>query len=206
MIIRELKPSQHVRGRWLAVLGDGSVLRVGEAELLDFALYAGRELEEAELACLRESARRTGLKGRALDALGRKPLSRRELERKLSDWGAEETECGEICARMEELGLLDDARYALTVVQHYAAKGYGERKLRDELYRRGVPRDLWDEALSQAGDTARALDAFLAKKLGAAPADPKQVKRASDALARRGYCWPEIRAALQRWGAEIEEE
>lgn len=31
MIIQELKPSKRVRGRWLAVLEDGSLLRWGRA-------------------------------------------------------------------------------------------------------------------------------------------------------------------------------
>ena len=43
-----------------------------------------------------------------------------------------------IADRMEELGFLNDAAYAAQVVRYYSAKGYGERKLRDELYRRGI--------------------------------------------------------------------
>ena len=48
MVIQELKPSRRVEGRWLAVLEDGSILRVGEGEVIDFALYAGKELSEEE--------------------------------------------------------------------------------------------------------------------------------------------------------------
>ena len=48
MVIQELKPSKRVRGRWLAVLEDGSLLRVGEGEVIQFALCAGRELTEEE--------------------------------------------------------------------------------------------------------------------------------------------------------------
>ena len=48
MVIQELKPSQRVQGRWLAMLEDGSILRVGQQEIADFALYAGRELTEEE--------------------------------------------------------------------------------------------------------------------------------------------------------------
>ena len=44
MVIQDLKPSQRVEGRWLAVLEDGSILRLGEGEVVDFALYAGKEL------------------------------------------------------------------------------------------------------------------------------------------------------------------
>ena len=48
-----------------------------------------------------------------------------------------------------------------------------------------------------------AIDAFLAKKLrGADPSDPKALKRAADALARRGFRWEDIKDALRRHGAE----
>lgn len=64
-------------------------------------------------------------------------MSRRELEQKLRSWEAGEEEAAAIADRMEELGFLNDAAYAAQVVRYYSAKGYGERKLRDELYRPG---------------------------------------------------------------------
>lgn len=52
MVIQDLKPSRRVEGRWLAVLEDGSILRLGEGEVVDFALYAGKELSEGEAEAL----------------------------------------------------------------------------------------------------------------------------------------------------------
>lgn len=205
MIIQDLKPSKHIAGRWLVMLEDGTVLRVGENEVLQFSLYRGRELTGEEGERLLSSARSSGLKEKALDLLTRKPMSRKELELKLEQWEASQSEQSQICERLEELGFLDDGRYARQVVSHYAAKGYGTRKLRDELYRRGVPREFWDEALEQCEDCSELLDAFLEKKLKGSR-DPKEMKRASDALARRGYSWSEIREALNRYGAELEPE
>ena len=205
MIIRELKPSQRVEGRWLALLEDGTILRLSENEVIDFALYAGKELSEEDSAALQDSVRRSALKGKTIELLSRKPQSRKEVERKLAQWEASEEEAAALCDRMEELGYLNDAAYAVTVVRHYSAKGYGERKLRDELYRRGVPRDLWDEALQQAGSPDEAIDAFIAKKLAGKAPDPKELKKVSDALARRGYHWNDISAALRRYGAECDE-
>lgn len=199
MTISKLAPSKRVEGRWLAFLEDGTILRVGENEVIDFALYAGKELSEDEAARLMESARRSGLKEKTLDLLSRKPLSRKELERKLQEWDAGEEEATAICDRMEELGYLNDAAYAQRVVRHYSGKGYGVKKLRDELYRRGVPRELWDEALLQAEDPADAIDAFVAKKLAGKPPDRKELKKVSDALARRGYSWSEISTALDKY-------
>ena len=205
MVIQELKPSRHVPGRWLAVLEDGSLLRLGEGEVVRFSLYTGKELTDQEALEIQDCARRDGLKERALSLLARKPQSRAELGRKLREWEASDQETEEICGRLEELGYLNDGQYAALVVRHYAARGYGEKKIRDELYRRGVPRDLWDEALVQAEDPAGAIDAFLVKKLSGAPDDPRAIQRAADALARRGFAWSDIREGLSRWGAEVED-
>ena len=137
---------------------------------------------------------------------GSDPFQVEELERKLESWEAAPEEATAICGRLEELGFLNDALYAEQVVRHYSAKGYGLRKLRDELYRRGVPRELWDEALERAEDPAEAIDAFLAKKLGDTPPEDRRAwKRASDALARRGYAWSDISEGLRHYGAEWEE-
>ena len=206
MVIQELKPSKRVEGRWLAVLEDGSILRLGEGEVVDFALYAGRELTDREAQEILDCARRSGLKERALSLLTRKPQSRRELERKLREWEASDREAEDICDRLEELGYLNDGQYAAQVVRHYSARGYGEKKLRDELYRRGIPRELWDGAMEQAEDPARAIDAFLQKKLAGSAGDPAALKRAGDVLARRGYSWEEVREGLNRWGADLEPE
>ena len=199
MKILGLKPSQRVQGRWLVQLEDGTLLRVGENEVLAFSLYQGRELDEEERQRLLDSARKNGLKEKALNLLTGKPMSRRELERKLEQWEATEEESAAICDRMEELGFLNDEAYAQTVVRHYSAKGSGERKLRDELYRRGVPREHWEQAMEEARDPEEAIRAFVEKKLAGKAGDPKELKKVSDALIRRGYRWQEISPVLDRW-------
>ena len=206
MVIQELKPSQRVQGRWLAMLEDGSILRVGQQEIADFALYAGRELTEEEAAALTAGLRSRQMRERALELLSRKPQSRRELTRKLNEWGAGPEEADAVCDRMEELGYLNEAAYAARIVEVYSARGFGEKKLRDELYRRGVPREEWDEALARVEDSTQAIDDFLQKKLTGWTGDRKQLQKVTAALARRGFSWSDIRDALARYvtGIDIE--
>ena len=206
MVIQELKPSQRVQGRWLAMLEDGSILRVGQQEIADFALYAGRELTEEEAAALTAGLRSRQMRERALELLSRKPQSRRELTRKLNEWGAGPEEADAVCDRMEELGYLNEAAYAARIVEVYSARGFGEKKLRDELYRRGVPRDYWDDALAQVGDSTQAIDDFLQKKLTGWTGDRKQLQKVTAALARRGFSWSDIRDALARYETGIDIE
>lgn len=206
MVIQELKPSQRVQGRWLAMLEDGSILRVGQQEIADFALYAGRELTEEEAAALTTGLRSRQMRERALELLSRKPQSRRELTRKLNEWGAGPEEADAVCDRMEELGYLNEAAYAARIVEVYSARGFGEKKLRDELYRRGVPREEWDEALARVEDSTQAIDDFLQKKLTGWTGDRKQLQKVTAALARRGFSWSDIRDALARYETGIDIE
>ena len=206
MVIQELKPSQRVQGRWLAMLEDGSILRVGQQEIADFALYAGRELTEEEAAALTAGLRSRQMRERALELLSRKPQSRRELTRKLNEWGAGPEEADAVCDRMEELGYLNEAAYAARIVEVYSARGFGEKKLRDELYRRGVPREEWDEALARVEDSTLSSEDLLQKKLTGWTGDRKLLQKVTAALARRGFSWSDIRDALARYETGIDIE
>lgn len=202
MVIQELKPSKRVRDRWLAVLEDGSILRLSKNQIADFALYAGRELSDEEAERLLQAIENENFRAHALRMITDTARSRKEFIKLLEKMNCPPEKAQEIADWLEDLGYLDDAAYAREVVELYVRRGYGERKIRDELYRRGVPRELWDDALAQIEDNSEAIDAFLEKKLKGSH-DPKDVKKASDALARRGFRWPEISDALRRYGMEV---
>ena len=57
MIIQKLEPSQHKSGRWLVWLEDGSLLRVGEGDVVSLSLYEGKELDEEGAAALTAARR-----------------------------------------------------------------------------------------------------------------------------------------------------
>lgn len=228
MKIEKLEPSQHRQGRWLVWFEDGSLLRVSEGDAAALSLYTGKELSEQETAALTAAAEQSKLNERAVALLSARPMSRKELVDKLSapvrrrkktelvqsepdpEALAREREALRVSAeqaadRMERLGLLNDEEYAAAIVRHYSAKGYGDRKLRDELYRRGVPREYWDSALTEAGEAEDALDKLVRQKLRGAEPSRENLKKVSDYLARRGFGWEEISAALRRYGAEMED-
>ena len=202
MVIQELKPSKRVRDRWLAVLEDGSILRLSKNQIADFALYAGRELSDEEAERLLQAIENENFRAHALRMITDTARSRKEFIKLLEKMNCPPEKAQEIADWLEDLGYLDDAAYAREVVELYVRRGYGERKIRDELYRRGVPRELWDDALAQIEDNSEAIDAFLEKKLKGSR-DPKEIKKASEALARRGFRWPEISDALRRYGMEV---
>ncbi len=207
MRILSLVPSQRVQGRWLLTLEDGAKLKLTDREMVDFSLYQGQEVPAAVLDQLREAAAASQARRRAANILSARPLSRAELEKRLVQKGEAPAHAAAACDELERLGYLDDGQYARTLAQYYARRGYGPRKIRDELYRRGVPRELWDQALEDLEEDGAAIDRFVASRLGRIEhPDRADVKRVSDALARRGYSWSQISAALSRYADALEEQ
>lgn len=205
MRIERVEPSRHKRGRVLVFLEDGACLKITEQELLDFGLRPGDELDGAALARLKEAAGISDVKVRAADLVGRRAMSRRELERKLQERGASQAEARYAAEWLEAIGAIDDQDYAALLVRHYGQMGYGPARVREKLREKGIPRELWDEALEELGDSAGQIDAFLSGKLHGRVPEEREKKRLSDALARRGFSWGEIRAAWLRRGAETDE-
>jgi regulatory protein len=137
------------------------------------------------------------LRERALRHLARRDHSRAELMRKLAPHGSED-EIEAVLARMAELGLLSDRRFAEAWVRGKAAR-FGAARLRIELARRGVERELADAAI--AGECAdseleRARAVWRAK-FGAPPADAREWARQARFLQNRGFAGEVIRALLK---------
>ena len=206
MRIDELKESQRKKGRFLVKLEDGSILRVTEDELLRFRLRAGMELAGEALEALRASARASSARITAANIIGTRALSKKELTRRLVKKGNEESDAQAAADWLEDIGAVNDADYAASLVRHYGGKGYGPARVREELRRRGVDRELWDGAMEEMPDSGEILDRLIQKRCRGDLSDPKERKRTCDALMRRGFSWGEVKAAMGRYEEIIEDD
>lgn len=71
---------------------------------------------------------------------------------------------------MPESGWKPSARwmtgaYAAALVRHCGDMGYGPRRAREKLREKGVPQELWDEALDELPPDGEQIDRFLQSKL-----------------------------------------
>ena len=203
MIVSALKKTS--TDRILVEFEGGESLRSTLAAVTDARLYVGMELDEDAFAALKRSSSRGLERQKALELLSRRPHSRRELKDKLLRRGVSEEDAEDCVQWLSDRGFLDDEEYAGAVARHYAAKGYGAGRVRSELQRRGIDRELAADTLSDLPDNAGKIDAFLARKLTDVN-DREAVRKVSAALFRRGFSWEEIRAALRRFDSNIEEE
>ena len=191
--------------RYELSFSDGNTVKTAFTVVADYSLYTGRELTEEELSEVLDASALAACKDRAMRIISARPMSERELYDRLVEKGESEQNAAASVAYLIGLHFLDDAEYAAMVVRHYAAKGYGARRVRDELYRRKVPRELWDEALEQMPEQEEEIDRLLRMRLrGVEEPDRAHLKKAMDALLRRGFSWDEVRAAVNRYQAEAD--
>ncbi|MFQ9411003.1 MAG: regulatory protein RecX [Evtepia gabavorous] len=157
-IERLLPPAQPGRP-WTVVL-EGDALRVPEGTVAAFSLYDGLTLEEERLAELKSAAFVATLRERTVALLSARMLSAGQLQEKLMAKGATDRQAAEVVAWALEIGLLNEEEYAKTLARHYQARGYGMYKIKDELYRRQVPRRYWEQALAELEDPENSLTPF----------------------------------------------
>jgi len=146
-------------------------------------------------------------KKRALKILGNRNFSEQEMFKRLTGKGETEEAASEAVRWLVELGYISDSDYATLIVRHYSSKGYGVTRIRDELYKRGIPRDLWEEKLDEVNEDAlddAALE-FLMKKLRGSD-DKDDLRRASDALVRRGFSFEDARAAVNMYLTKVRQD
>lgn len=198
--LEKLTPPGENRTLWTLHLTGGEIIKVTDAEAADFALYTGMELPEDTLSALRSAAAEGVLRRKAGEYLSRRLCSRGELLKKLAGKGAAPDSAARIADWAERIGLLDDARYAQAVLDHYRRMGYGPYRIRQEMYRRMVPKEHWEPLLEKEHDNGDAIARFLQKKLHD-PDDRAEIRRVSAALARRGYSWDEISRGIEAFRA-----
>lgn len=174
-------------------------------------IKSGSEVTPQQLEeLLAESARRK-MMNKALDLLSMRDYSRRELSDKLvtkawekkeqkdMDLGSLKQQASDICDRLEELGLLNEERFARSYVDELLRRKHlSKRGLKTALIQKGVQRDIIETVLEEVEvDPVEQVRELLATKFKTRDlSDEKQRTRTVNALLRLGYRYGEINAAM----------
>ena len=203
MRIESVKPEPDRAGRFWVTFEDGVRLGLYRQTVEDFSLYPGRELSEDEWNALQESAGQMSAKMRAVRIVAASSVSKRDLQQRLVQKGEDPTQAAQAVAWMEEMNLVDDGETARQIVSRCIAKGYGLQRAKQALYEKKIPKHYWDAALADYPDQNEHIQAFLRSHISD-PRDQKAVKKAVDALLRRGHSYGHIRSALRQM--DVDEE
>ena len=215
MIVTSIVPSPRKEGRF-DVLVDGRDFATVSLDIIErLDLGVGTALTPARERALLEEAEALATYDRALNLLAVQARSSRDLRRRLIQKGEPEALVEKALARLTTVGLLDDAQFARQLARSKAlGQGASKRRVQQEMFKRGVAREVADEAITevfeeeQVDETENA-EAAARKKLrtlGGVDA-PTRRRRLYGFLARRGYAPDAIRETLEKvLGEEVDGE
>ena len=204
MRIEFISQSPDRAGCYRVKFSDDSCLRLYRQTLEDFSLYRGMELTEDQLSALKTAAGKMSAKMRAVRIVSASSVSCKDLEQRLKRKGETEEDAKQAVEWMEDLHLLDDRNTAEQVVHSCIRKGHGRSRAKQVLFEKRIPRELWEEALEDYPDQMDKIMTFLRSRLDA-DSDDRQVKKAVDALLRRGHSYGTIREALHCLSLETDD-
>ncbi len=160
-------------------------------------LEVGQEITSQRLEELFGLSQEKIAKESALRLLSQRSYTAKGLRDKLAKHADQESAQTAV-ARMEELGLVDDADYA----RRYAAyclktKGYSIRRTAQALREKGIHRELAQEVLSEIEiDPELAVARVVLRKYMRYLEDEKGVNKTINALARLGFAYEDIRRVV----------
>lgn len=171
---------------------------VDEAYFLSLGIYNGKEIDEDELTELRETVSVRRAYNYAVSLLSRRDHSEKELFNKLTQKGCQEG-AEKAIEKLKDGGYVSDERFArLYVRELQTLKKYGKRRIEQELYRKGVDRDIIREVLDETEFDKSELVSLIERKYARYLSDEKGITKTVNALLRMGYSYGEIRDALRQ--------
>ena len=185
------------------IFEDGKRLKAPAFKVVELGLTPGAEVTPEAFLALENAQSLAFCKERAVRILTASGLSKKELQKRLVQKGESEEDAEAAVAWLEELHLIDDLETAKQLVRSACLRGYGAARAKSILYEKGIPKELWDEALEELPEMDGAIDTFLRRKLDGRTLDAKQIKKTVDALLRRGHSYHDIQAGLRRYEASL---
>ena len=182
---------------------DGEYWTILDVEIIaDFHLKKGMEISEELKDEVSIAADYRRGKEYALYLLGYRDHCRAELIKKLTK-SVDISVAEEIADRMEELNLLDDARYAEKLARYLiTVKKRGPHRVLREMILKGIDREVAKEAIDSLEITDNPLEELIEKKYINCLSDEKGRNKTIAALLRRGYDYSTIIDAISKFAEE----
>ena len=201
MKVTDITRQKHNEERVSVFVDDKYAFSLDEVDAVKLKIKIGAELTQKDIErCCLESNLSKAMK-KALNILAVKPMTCRELEKKLFEKGYDEAVTSVAIAELEDMGYINDYDYACMYIEYAAQKCHGEKKIRFELAHRGVDADIIEDAICDkfTTDADEMAEMIYAKYGDVDMSDMKTKQRVTRFFASRGFGFGDINDALRRY-------
>ena len=202
MVITEIKKDKLHLMR--VFLNDGNEVLIDKDVCNEKCLKKGMELDGLEEIIFESDYRRA--KSRAIWYLDRMDHTEKALYDKLLRAGFKPKPCAKVIARLKEVGLLDDNRYADNYANRLIESNVSKREALQKLLLKGVSYDLAKSVLEETQtDELSQIKNVIEKKYKNKLLAENGVQKVYAALVRKGFSYGAVKTALNEFIEESEE-
>lgn len=174
------------------------------SQVVDFGIKIGREISVEELEELKKASEFGKLYQRTLEWVLLRPHSEKEcrdyLYKKIFEKKLDKNYIDRIIEKLKSKNYLNDVRFAEYYVENrFSKKGVSSKRLRMELIKKGISKDIIEETLagSERND-AEEIKKMIAKKRSKYPDDEKLTAY----LVRQGFQYDLVRELVRSYGTD----
>ena len=168
-------------------------------------ITVGYDLSAEEIKELKFSSDYNRAKSRALWYLDRMDYTEKALYEKLLKAGFSQKASAAVMARLCELGVIDDRRYAERMAQRCKENNISKREAMHKMLLKGVPYDLAKEMLEECEtDEEEQIINLLEGKYAYRLTQEKGAEKVYAALIRKGFSYSAVRSAMKKYVEQLE--
>lgn len=144
-------------------------------------------------------------KSRGMWFLDRSDYSEKTLYEKIVAGGISNTAAARAVARIKELGLIDDRKFAARLATQMSEANISKREAYAKLYNKGIPKDIIKSVLEEIEfDEKSQIIAVIEKKYRLKMSNKQDIQKVYAALIRKGFSYSAVSDAIRKYTNEIE--
>ena len=203
MKVTAIKPDKKHLTKLL--LDEDSEIFIDNDVFCESGITTGSHITEEELKKLKYESELSRAKSRALWYLDRMDYTEKALYEKLLKAGFGKRASAAVIARLCELGVIDDRRYAERLAERLKETNVSKRDAMHKMLLKGLPYDLIKEIIDSDGtDEEEKIKNLLEGKYARKLAEEKGAEKVYAALVRKGFSYGAVRTAMKNYTEQLE--
>lgn len=187
------------------ILDNGAEILLDKDTVAENPLKKGDFIDKDKIDELSYDSEYRRAKSRALWYLDRMDYTEKSLYTKLVRAGFDKRASAQVLARLTELGVVDDMRYANRFAERCLEKNISKRETMHKMLEKGVPYDMAKFVLSDMeADEDSQLKALIEGKYAYKLTQDRGVEKVYAALVRKGFSYSAVKQALKNYVEDFE--
>ena len=181
-------------------LSNGEEVFIDNDVCRDNCLKKGETLNEEKLNDLVFQSQFQRAKSRAVWYLDRKDRTAKDLYSKLCLAGFDKKAVAKVIARLIEVDLINDRRFAENYASRLIESNVSKREALQKMLQKGVPYDIAKDVLAESeADENKQIEALINKKYRTKLMSDGGVQKVYAALIRKGFSYEAVKTALKNF-------